>query len=175
MKDINLLKSKDVLFLKKIKSKQDLKDSNSCDGYLIDADEKTIRRIIDILKDKKQKKLIAVLGRDNSFNRRMLEKTKINYLISPELAGKKDTLKKRDSGLNHVLAKLAKQNNIEIIIDFFSVKKLEPKEKAIRLGRIMQNIRICRKAKCKIKIASLALNKKEITGEKDELNKSAMK
>ena len=43
---------------------------------------------------------------------------------------------------------------------------MKGKEKALRLGRIMQNIRVCRKAKCKIRIASLAENKNQLTNEK---------
>ena len=169
MKDLTLFKAENTIFLKKIKSKHDLKTSDSCDGYLIDVDEKTVRRVIDTLKSKNLKKTLAVFGRDNIFNRRMLEKTKIDYLISPERDEKglrKDTLKQRDSGLNHVLAKLAKENNITIIIDFSAINKLKFKEKALRLGRIMQNIRLCRKAKCKIKIASLAETEKQLSDEK---------
>jgi len=143
---------------KKIKSKKDISGSDKVSGYLIDADEKTARSVIASLKEKKFSGKTGVFGRDDNFNRRALETLKIDYLISPEVSKqipRRDTLKQRDSGLNHVLAKIARQNKIEIVIDFSDANKLKGKEKALRLGRIIQNIKICRKAGCKIKIWDL--------------------
>lgn len=133
-----------------IKSKNEI--SGKAEGYLIDADEKITRGIIASLKNKNFGGRIGVFGRDDNFNRRALETLKIDYLVSPELGQRRDTLKQRDSGLNHVLAKIAKQNKIEVVIDFDDVNKLKGKEKALRLARVIQNIKICRRAKCKIKI-----------------------
>jgi len=108
-----------------------------------------------------EKKPIIVKAKDNIFNRKMLEYGKFDILLSPE-AGKdrkqqKDGLKQLDSGINHVLAKIACKNNISIGIDFEELNSLDKKEKAIRLSRIKQNISVCRKAKTKIK----ALNYKD--------------
>ena len=127
------------------------------DIYIIDAIEKTARAIIASLKQKNTKAEIAIKGRDNLFNRRAIETLKIDYLISPETetpkSPRKDTLKQRDSGLNHVIAKTAAKNKIQIIIDYQDINNIKnPKQKALRLARIIQNIKICRKAKCKIKI-----------------------
>jgi len=133
---------------KKIKSKKEISDKEN--GYLIDANEKEVRRIIDALKGKE--KIIAVLGRDDEFNRRMLEKTKIDYLVSPERRHVKDSLKQRDSGLNHVLGRIAKEKGIGIVVDFNSLMKMEKMERARSIARIMQNVKICRRAGCKIKI-----------------------
>ncbi len=137
---------------KKIKNKSNISEENSCDGYLIDAPEKEARKIIASFKDKSIKKKIALVGRDDAFNRRAVETLKIDYLVSPERDVKRDGLKQRDSGINHVVAKMAKKKDISIVIDFDEIKKLKGKEKALRLARIMQNIKICRKAKCDIKI-----------------------
>ena len=102
------------------------------DIYILDSDEKTARSIIASLKQKSSKAKIAVLGRDNHFNRRALETLKINYLISPERepqpGQRKDTLKQRDSGLNHVLAKLATKNKIAIVIDFSEINSIKSKK-----------------------------------------------
>ena len=152
MKDINLFKTKDSIFLKKIKSKSDL-PCDDCDGYLIDASEKEARRIIDSLG--KSKKIIAVVGGGSSFNRRAIETLKIDYLISPERGEKKDSLKQRDSGLNQVLAKEAAKRKVSIVIDMSEVSKLSEKEKALRIEKLIQNVKICRKAGCKIMVASL--------------------
>jgi RNase P/RNase MRP subunit p30 len=167
MNDINLFKKEGSIFLKKIKSKQDIKSNDTCGGYLIKSSEKNVRSIIASLASKKEKKVIALLGEDDAFNRRAIETLKINYLVSPERGFKKDTLKQRDSGLNHVVAKEAKKKGIAIIINFSEIPSLKGKEKAIRLEKIIQNIKICRKAGCKIKIASLAKDKISTTGKNE--------
>ena len=83
----------------------------------------------------KTEKKIAVLGRSGDFNRRALETLKIDYLVSPELGERKDTLKHRDSGLNHVLAKIAKEKGIELEAEHYLVKPCTVDDilKAIRL------------------------------------------
>jgi hypothetical protein len=157
-----------------IKSKQDLnlEKIKDVDTFIIDADEKITRSILESFKSKKIDKKIIIFGRDNNFNRRIIEGTKILCLLSPEreiMEGKnifrrKDSLKQRDSGLNHVVAKEAVKKGIAIGIDFQEIKNLQGKEKATRLARIMQNIIICRKAKCKILILDLEneTNKQEL-------------
>jgi ribonuclease P/MRP protein subunit RPP1 len=158
MKDINLFPLKDSIYLKKTSNKSEISPKDSCEGYLIDADEKEARKITDSLKGRN--KILAVLGRDNSFNRRVIETLKINYLVSPERGERKNTLKQRDSGLNHVIAKEATKKNISIVISLSEISKLDKEEKAPRLSKIAQNIKICKRAKCKIKIANLSEDKK---------------
>jgi len=159
--DITLFPSNGNLYFKEISSKKDLLESPEISGYLISADEKTTRSIIESLKNKKDKKIIAVLAQDDFFNRRMIETCKINYLVSPELNEERDTLKQRSSGFNQVLAKEAVKKGIAIVISFLELKDLDKKKKAIIIARIIQNIKICRKTKCKIKIASFAKDKEE--------------
>lgn len=155
-----------------LKNKSEIKDSDSSELYVIDADEKIARSILESLKQKNIKKKIALFGRDNVFNRRALETLKINFLVSPEREisenyndKRKDTLKQRDSGLNHVLAKIAKDKEIKIVIDVDDLNSIsDRKKKAQRLARIIQNVKICRRAGCKILIWSLsdAMKEKEL-------------
>ena len=166
--------SKNASVFKSVKSKNDLSKSDELiyDGYLIDSDEKTTRSVIASLKSKEIKLKIAVLGRDDLFNRRIIETMKINYLVSPEnfVFHKTDTLKQRNSGLNHVIAKLAKQKNVSVLINFSDISNLSnksKKEKSIILAKIIQNIKICRKAKCEIKIATFARAKSELLAQND--------
>jgi len=165
MEDINLIKAKDSFFVKRIKNKEDI--SGECDGYLIDSSEKEARKIIASLKDKGKRKIIALMGGDDAFNRRVIETLKINYLISPEKNVGRSTLKQRDSGINHVVAKLAKEKGISIVIDLLEVMELKGRLKALRIERIIQNVKICRRAGCSIKVASLATNGKGIVNEKE--------
>ena len=95
--------------------------------------------------------IVIVRGGNDSFNRKILENKKADILLSPERGGRKDRLKQGDSGLNHVLCRIARQNNIAIGIDFKEMldKKEDEgkKQLAEHLRRIMQNIRLCKKAK----------------------------
>ncbi len=164
LNDITLYQEKDSVSLKRIRSKDDLILAK---GYLIDTDgdEKRTRQILDKLR--KQKVIIAIQGHNNVFNRRVLETMKVDYLISPEKTLKKDNLKQRDSGINHVTAKIAQKNNISLVFDLNEIKNLPPKERSIRLSRIIQNIKICQKVKCQIKIVSLAKDKTQLINKKD--------
>ena len=99
---------------------------------------------------------IIVLGSDDEINRMALEDKRTDMLINPEEKRKKDFMKWRNSGLNHVLCRFAAENNIKIGISFSSLIKLGPEERALRIGRIMQNIRLCRKYSTKIVLASFA-------------------
>ena len=148
--DITLFKTNNAIHLKTITRKEDLKKNDKVDGYLINADEKTARRIIDSLKQRK--KIIALRGGDDAFNRRAIETLKINYLVMPEVEPKKDSLKQRDSGINHVVAREAARKGVAFVIDFDYLNCLEKEELAVVLSRIIQNIKICRKAKCGIKV-----------------------
>jgi ribonuclease P/MRP protein subunit RPP1 len=164
MNDINLFPVKDSIYLKKISSKSEINVDEICDGYLIDADEKECRKIVEFLRGKK--KVIGVFGRDNIFNRRAVETLKVNFLVSPERGPRKDSLKQRDSGLNKVVAKEALKNKIAIVISLSELSGLSEKEKALKLEKMIQNIEICKKSECDIKIASLATQKEKIIDEK---------
>jgi len=164
--DITLFKNPGSLFFVLIHEKQDIKNFD-CDGFLIDADEKECRRTIEFIRSKNKTIKIAVVGRDDEFNRRALETLKINYLVSPELTSQKDNTKQRASGLNHITAKIAKDKNIVIIVALSVLNNIQNrKQKAILISRIIQNIKICRKTKCEIKFASFAKNETEMIDEK---------
>jgi RNase P/RNase MRP subunit p30 len=189
MKDINLFRIKNSVYLAEVSSKADLENLGDCDGILIGSSEKEARRIIASLKDRRKAEggkpfLIAIVGGDDAFNRRVIETLKIDYLVSPEaerpkVAGvsgcrgvgvsdelktkrKRDTLKQRDSGLNHVVARMAGEKGVGIVVDFGDIARLKGKEKAGRIARAMQNVKVCRKVGCSLKIASFGKSKKGV-------------
>lgn len=108
------------------------------------------RKLIKADKDKK----IIFSSDDDELNRKILDKENINVLLINQ-TGRKDFQKQRDSGLNHVLAKIAKKKNVIIGINFDEIIKSEGKEKARILSRISQNIKICSKNKLKMKFVFL--------------------
>lgn len=95
-------------------------------------------------------KIIIFSSDSDELNRKVLEKEKINILLINQ-AGREDFQKQRNSGLNHVLAKIAKKNNVSIGINFEEIVNSKAKEKSIILARTEQNIRLCNKNKLKMK------------------------
>lgn len=103
-----------------------------------------------IKKSAEKDKLIIVQAQNDVYNRKILEYGKFSILLGVEAGSRKNTLRQIDSGLNHVLAKIAAKNKIALGTDLSEIQKLSKNEKAKRLAKIAQNIKICRKAKCKI-------------------------
>jgi len=101
-----------------------------------------------------KQKLIIIQGSDDDINRIAVDDKRVSILLSPERKRKKDFLHVRNSGLNHVLCDLAAKNDVAIGINLSEIKKLKGKEKALRLGRVMQNIGLCRKSKTSMVLAS---------------------
>jgi len=100
-------------------------------------------------------------------DRKILENSDDVILFNPEINKKKDFMHQRASGLNHVMCKLAKRNNISIAFPFSQILNLENKKRAELIGRIMQNIKLCRKYKVKTIIASFAKKPFEMRPQND--------
>ncbi|MFH1802762.1 MAG: hypothetical protein ABH864_04940 [archaeon] len=94
------------------------------------------------------KRPIILQAQDLEFNRKILEYGKFQILLDIHNTEGKDKLRKLDSGLNHVLAKIAAKNSIAIGIDLNKLRKLPRKKKAIEMARIIRNVEACRRAKC---------------------------
>lgn len=99
-------------------------------------------------------KIIIVKGQDDEINRIVLEDKRVSMLLSPEGKRKKDSMHSRNSGLNHVLCALASRNDIAIGIDYSEFKRMNGKEAAEHLGRVMQNVRLCRQYHAPMVLAS---------------------
>jgi len=87
---------------------------------------------------------------DDDLNRRVMEKLKIDVLLLSQ-KNRKDFSKQRNSGLNHVLAKIAKKNDIGIGIDLDEIIEASGFGLAEILSRVRQNIFLCNKAKVQMK------------------------
>ena len=101
--------------------------------------------------------LKIVVGSKN--NRIAVEMKNIDILLSPEKGVRKDSLHYRQSGMNQVLCKLAKKNKITIGFNFNDILTSKGIERAMIIGRMMQNVKLCRKYKLRIVIGSFAMNK----------------
>ena len=115
------------------------------------ANERNIQKINNKFKNKG----VFVAIKSSMSNREIIEKPYANLIFSLEEYGRKDFMHQRGSGLDHILAKLAHDNKVAI---GFSVNSmLNSENKHIILGRMMQNIRLCRKYRVKTIIASFAV------------------
>lgn len=98
----------------------------------------------------KQNKIVQ--GKTIEFNRKALESKETQMLILNHKIGK-DRLKQRDSGLNQVLCKIAKENNITLAFDLDELKEeKDKKNKATILARMLQNIKLIKKYKNRFKL-----------------------
>lgn len=97
----------------------------------------------------------------------VLEKQKPSLIFNLEASERRDKTHYRTSGLNQVLCTLAYKNNITIGFSFSSLLNSKLKQRAILLGRMMQNIRLCRKYKVNTLFASFAKHPYEMRPEKD--------
>jgi RNase P/RNase MRP subunit p30 len=166
MRDLNLFRVKGSVYLREVSSKDEVFEDIDCDGFLVRASEDVCRSIVASLKDKKLKRVVAFVGGDDLLNRRAVETLGIDYLVSAEGGGRRDTLKQRNSGLNHVVAKLAREKGVKVVVSMSELDELDEKEKARRIARVMQNVLVCRRAGCELRVASLGRNKKGVVGEK---------
>ena len=98
---------------------------------------------------KNRGKEIVFSSDDDELNRKILEKEKIDILLL-NLKEKRDRQKQRESGFDHVMAKLAKKNGVAIGINFDEIINSHGKNKADILARIRQNVKICNKEKLKM-------------------------
>lgn len=103
-----------------------------------------------------------VIVRGGELNRNILENKKVDILIDAEKISKPDSLHYRNSGLNHVLCKLAYKHDIAIAFNFNDVLRFKGVDRSVLLGRMSQNVRLCRKYKLRMVLASFASNKFEL-------------
>ena len=115
----------------------------------------------EIQKLKGEGSLIVVQAQGDEYNRKIFENPDVDIVLGLEIHNRRDYQKQRDSGLNEVLCKLAKKNNIKIGINLKEIVKLSKKEKAIVLARLIQNIQLCKRIGTKIVFYPRGIGKQE--------------
>ena len=123
-------------------------------------------KVIDVSFDKlrneiqKERGKIVVKAGTEKMNRLAVENKRVDILLSPEVNKGKDNMHYRRGGLNQVLCKLAKENNVAIGFDFSLL--LNSKDRNKILGRMIFNYKLCKKYKVKMVFSSFAKNKFEL-------------
>lgn len=110
----------------------------------------------------KQKADIVIASGLNA--RKAIESKRVDFIYSVESDIRRDSMHFRNSGLNHVLCKLMKENNVGYLV---SVKDVLSMKDPQFLGRVMQNIRLCSKFKVRTEIATFASDVFEMKGASD--------
>ena len=105
-----------------------------------------------ILKMEKGK---IIKAQNDVFNLSILEYGKFDVLLSIESSERKDSLRGIDSGMNEILARIAAKNKVAIGLDLEELRNLSKMQKASRLSKIRQNIRLCRKTGTRLAILGI--------------------
>lgn len=79
----------------------------------------------------------------------------INYIYNNENEEEKDFIHQRRSGLNHVILADLTEKGVGILFSYSELQKANAKRKSLILGRIMQNIKLCKKYKVNYSFACL--------------------
>ncbi len=143
----NLKNKKDFLEKKEIISK--IKEKTKVNLFTaIISEPKDVRKARQITK--------LVLCKSPEDNRHVFEKGKPAVIFELEKTAKKDSMHSRNSGLNHILCDIANKNNILIGFSLSSILDSKEMLRTQIIGRMMQNIRLCRKYNVGSVIASFA-------------------
>ncbi len=138
-------------------------------NFKVDEKVKTYGKKLGFSNVLSNQELILKEGGSEDQNRKFVSNKQINVLMDPELKSLGDKVHYRVSGLNQVLAKLAKTNDVAIGFGFSFVLNANGVERARILGRMRQNVKICSKVGTKMVVCSYANNLKEMRGAKDLL------
>jgi ribonuclease P/MRP protein subunit RPP1 len=95
--------------------------------------------------------VLLVRGHDLNLNRKAVETPEVDILTHPEF-------ERRDSGLNHIMAKLAARNNVAIEINFREILLSSKNTRAGIIHKIRSNVELCKKYNAPIIICSGAIS-----------------
>jgi RNase P/RNase MRP subunit p30 len=103
-----------------------------------------------------RKKGLTIFVQASENDKKILERGFASVLFGSELVQAKEYAHQRGSGLNQVLCSLANKNKATIGFGLSNILSAGINQRAQLLGRIMQNIRLCKKYKVKTIIGSFA-------------------
>ncbi|MBI2101601.1 hypothetical protein HYT53_03220 [Candidatus Woesearchaeota archaeon] len=101
---------------------------------------------------------VLLAAKSSDSDRMLIEGKKIKIIYGLEELHKKDRLHQRASGLNHIICELARKNNVAVGFSYGSLFSKNPETAALIMGRMMQNIALCRKYGVKTITASFSQN-----------------
>src|SRR3989344_499802 len=132
--------------------------------------EEKINKKLELIKEKFNLNFeTGIIVKNQDKDRFLIESKKVKLIYGFEELGRKDYLHQRASGLNHIMCELARKNNVFIGFSYGSLLNGEVKASLV-LGRMTQNIKLCRKYKVKTIIGSFAENPFDLRAPHDLAN-----
>ena len=116
----------------------------------------------------KESRLLAVKSSDNA--RVLAESKKIKLIYGLEEVPRKDYLHQRASGLNHILCNILSENNVSVGFSYSSFFNKSAETRSVLMGRMMQNISLCKKYKVKTVLGSFSENPFELRATHDVIS-----
>jgi len=97
--------------------------------------------------DKKRHGIDFVVAEHSENDRNLIEGKRIDIIYGLESSKEQDQIHYRNSGMNQVIAGICAKKGIKVLFDFNLVLRAHGKRRAVALGRMMQNMMLCRKFK----------------------------
>jgi RNase P/RNase MRP subunit p30 len=97
--------------------------------------------------------------------RHVIEKFKPDIIFNFENSSRKDFIHHRNSGMNHIIAKLMCDKGVKLGVSFANL--LESGKRDVLIGRIKQNLRLCKKYKVDVIVSSFAKDVYRLRCEKE--------
>lgn len=104
-----------------------------------------------LIKMRREYDVLLVRGSDLKLNRKAIETPEVDILTHPEL-------ERKDSGLNHIMAKFAAKNNVAIEINFREILLSSKGTRSLILKNITENVTLCKKYKTPLILCSGAIS-----------------
>lgn len=109
-----------------------------------------------------------IAAKSSEKDRFFIESKKVKIIYGFEESGRNDFMHQRASGLNHVLCELAAKNHVAIGFSYSSI--INNNNPEVIMGRMMQNIALCKKYKSNQVISSFSSNPFELRQPHDILS-----
>ena len=87
---------------------------------------------------------------------RAVKNSRVDIVFNVETLFSRDALHSKNSGLNQVILCHAAQNNVAIGFNFSLLLRASDAQRPLLLGRMIQNVLLCRKYKVRMVLSSLA-------------------
>ncbi len=111
-------------------------------------DTKELSKLVSL---RREYDVLLVKGGDIELNRKAVETPEVDILLHPEF-------ERRDSGFNQTMAKLAKENNVAVEVNFREILLSSKNTRSHIIHNISENVKLCKKNHVPIVICSGAVS-----------------
>ncbi len=126
------------------------------------------KELLKKIKEVKKKNLFVVVKpKTEDLLRFVLEKTSADLVFGQELINQKDSVHFRRGGLDQITCKIARDKGKIIGFSFRDILEANGEERSKILGRMILNIKLCRKYKVKVFFGNFSENELEMRGKQD--------